>query len=87
MWPLGDGGIQRLGRPWSPRVIRDALLYIVIEQRRGWVPHPLGQTSQCIPLLNSEEQQQEGCVEDFPCDGLSHSRQVVCQWVDGQGVG
>ena len=49
------------------------------------MPHPLGQASQFIMLLTSEEQQKGGCVEDFPGGGLSHSRQVIRQWVGGRG--
>ena len=87
MWTLGDGGLQSLGRPRGPHVSRDALLYIGLEQSRGWVLHPLGQGSQCIPLLTSEERQKGGCGENLLVGGLSCSRQVVRQWVDRRGVG
>ena len=55
VWPLGDGGLQRLGRPQGTRVIRDALLHIGPEQTHRWVPQPLGQASQCLLLLTSKE--------------------------------
>ena len=57
----------------------DALLYITLKVNHGCMLHPLGQDFHCIPLINSEELQKEGCVEDLPGSGLSHSRQVVRQ--------
>ena len=85
VWPLEDVSIQIPGRPRGPRVSRDALLYIGLEQIRGWVLHPLGQASQCIPLRTSKEQQKGGCVEDLPGDDLIYSCQVVRKWVNRRG--
>ena len=80
-WSLAPGATT-----WS-NVGRDALLHIGLEQVHGWMPHPLGQASQCLPLLASQEQQKGGRAEDFSDGGLSRSRQVVRQWGYGRGVG
>ena len=77
MGPLGDGGLQCLLRPWGPRVVWDALLYIYPEESHGRMLHPLRQASQCIPLIASEERQTVGCLKDFPGRGLSRIRQVI----------
>ena len=87
MWTFGYSGLQRLGQLRGPRVRRDALLHIGPEQICSWAPHPLGQTSQCLPLLTIQERQTGGRVEDFPGGGLSRSRRVVCRWVKRWGVG
>ena len=82
MWPLGDGGLQRLGQPRWCHARRYALLYIVPEQIRIWMPHPLEQAYQCLPLLTSQERQKGGRAEDLPDNGLSRSRQVVRQLLE-----
>ena len=84
---IGDGGLQRLGQPRTPHVIRYALLHIDQDQSCVWVLHPLGQDSQCIPFITSKERQKGGCGKDFPSSGLSHNRQVLHKWVYGREVG
>ena len=79
VWPLGDGGLQRLERPRGPVVSGDALLYIGQEQVHRWVCPPLRQTYQYLLLLNSKEQHKGRRAKDLPGSCLSRSCQVIRQ--------
>ena len=53
--PLGDGCLQCLGIPRGYGVGRDALLYVRLYEGRIWMPNPLRQASQCLPLIGGKE--------------------------------
>ena len=79
MGPFIGGSLQGIQRLWRPRLGRDALGYIRLEEIRVGMLHSLWQSSQCLTLLSSEKRQKVGCLKDFPGGGLSCSRQVVRQ--------
>ena len=77
--PLGDGCVQCLGRTGGSSVGRYVLLYIILYKGRRWMPNPLRQTCQYLPLLGGKEQQKILRVNDFPGGCLGRRHQVICQ--------
>ena len=66
-------------------MIRYALLYIGLEQSHGWVLHPLGQASQCISMLTSEERKKGGYVEDSLAVALAVAARSSISGSTGRG--